>query len=236
MTPYTEDNRILPTNRQNSQEGKTCYIARPSIENHNKRMNKRTSIVGILALIGLVASRPVAPGADTYKIDPAHSNIGFTVTHLVINTVRGKFNEFMGTLELDGNALQGAQGTIQAKSIDTGIERRDNHLRSADFFEVQKYPTITFQSKRVEKKGEEAVLVGDFTMHGVTRELALPATVKGPIKDPWGNSRIGLQARAKLNRKDYGLKYNQALETGGLVVADEVELDLNVEAVKAAAK
>jgi polyisoprenoid-binding protein YceI len=199
-------------------------------------MNKRTSTVAILALIGLVASRPVAPAADTYKIDPAHSNIGFTVTHLVINTVRGKFDEFAGTVELEGSALQGAQGTIQAKSIDTGIERRDNHLRSADFFEVAKYPTITFQSKRVEKKGEDAVLVGDFTMHGVTRELALPATVKGPIKDPWGNSRIGLQARAKLNRKDYGLKYNQALETGGLVVADEVELDLNVEAVKAAAK
>ncbi len=171
--------------------------------------------------------------AETYTIDPVHSSVGFGVTHMVINTVHGKFNEFSGTIGLEGNAVKEATGTIQAKSVDTGIEKRDNHLRSPDFFDVAKFPTISFQSKRAEKQGADTVLVGDFTMHGVTKEISLPVTVKGPIKDSWGNSRIGLQARTKLNRKDYGLKYNQALETGGLVVGDEVELEINAEATKA---
>jgi polyisoprenoid-binding protein YceI len=179
----------------------------------------------------------VAPGlvrsADTYKIDPAHSTVGFSVTHMVINTVHGKFKEFEGTIGVDNNSVSEAQGTIQAKSIDTGIDRRDNHLRSPDFFDAPKYPTITFQSKRTEKKDGQTVLIGDFTMHGVTKELALPVTLKGPIKDPWGNSRIGLEGKTKVNRRNYGLKYNQALETGGLVVADEIEIEINAEAVKA---
>lgn len=186
-------------------------------------------------LILLVLTAP-AWAADTYKIDPAHSTVGFSVSHMVINTVHGKFKQFEGTVDVDNNAIQAAQGTIQAKSIDTANDRRDGHLRTPDFFDAEKYPTITFQSKRAEKKDSETVLIGDFTMHGVTKELALPVTLKGPIKDPWGNSRIGLQAKTKLNRRDYGLKYNQALESGGLVVGDEVELEINAEAVKAAAK
>ena len=185
------------------------------------------------AVVCLVLTAASLRAADTYTIDPAHSNVGFGVTHLVINTVHGKFTEFSGTVAVEGSEVKQATGTIQAKSIDTGIERRDTHLKSADFFEVAKFPTITFQSKRAEKKGGETILVGDFTMHGVTKELALPVTLKGPIKDPWGKSRIGLQARTKLNRKDYGLKYNQAMETGGLVVGDEIELEINAEAVKA---
>ena len=186
--------------------------------------------IGILC-IALLSTKLTA--AETYTIDPAHSSVGFGVTHMVINTVHGKFNDFSGSIGLDGAAIKEATGTIQAKSIDTGIERRDNHLRSADFFDVAKFPTITFQSKRAEKQGTETVLVGDFTMHGVTKELSLPVTLKGPIKDSWGNSRIGLQGRAKLNRRDYGLKYSQALESGGLVVGDEIELEINAEAVKA---
>jgi polyisoprenoid-binding protein YceI len=152
---------------------------------------------------------------------------------MVINTVHGKFNEFTGSVSLEGDQLKGATGTIQSKTIDTGIERRDNHLRSPDFFDAAKFPTITFQSKRTEKQGNETLLIGDFTMHGVTKEISFPVTIKGPIKDPWGNARIGLQARTKVDRRDYGLKYNQALEAGGLVVANEVELEINAEAVKA---
>lgn len=188
----------------------------------------------ILFSVLLAAANPDAVrAADTYKIDPAHSTVGFSVTHMVINTIHGKFKEFDGSVVVDNNSVQEAQGTIQAKSIDTGIDRRDNHLRSPDFFDATKYPTITFQSKRAEKKDGQTVLIGDFTMHGVTKELALPVTLKGPIKDPWGNSRIGLEGKAKLNRQDYGLKYNQALETGGLVVANEIEIEINAEAVKA---
>jgi polyisoprenoid-binding protein YceI len=174
-----------------------------------------------------------ARAADTYNIDPVHSSVGFSVTHMVINNVKGKFNEFTGTVVVDNGAIQEAKGTIQTKSVDTGVERRDGDLRSANFFDVEKFPTITFQSKRVEKKGGETLLVGDFTMHGVTKELSLPAKLAGPIKDPFGGTRIGLQAKTKLNRRDYGLIYGKVLETGGLVVGDEVEIEINAEATKA---
>lgn len=186
-----------------------------------------------LAVASFALSCSAARAADTYNIDPMHSTVGFAVTHMVINTVHGKFNEFSGVLTLEDGVLKQATGAIQAKSVDTGVERRDNDLKSPNFFDAAKFPTITFQSKRAETQGGQTVLVGDFTMHGVTKELSLPVTVKGPIKDPWGNQRIGVQARTKLNRKDYGLKYNQALETGGLVVGDEVDLEINAEAVKA---
>ena len=182
----------------------------------------------ILAKTGLAA--------DTYNIDPVHSYVGFSVSHLVISNVKGKFNEFSGQILLEGSALKEAKGTIQTKSVDTGNSRRDDDLRSPSFFDVAKYPTITFESKRVDKKGDRTVLVGDYTMHGVTKELSLPIKLKGPVKDPWGNTRIGLQASAKLSRKDYGMTYNKALETGGLVVGDEVEIEINAEATKAAAK
>ncbi len=195
---------------------------------------KRTSSVSLCLVLALAAN--AAWAADTYNIDNAHSSVGFAVTHMVISTVKGKFNEFSGSLSLDGSAIQGAKGTIQVKSIDTGIEKRDNHLRSPDFFDAATYPTITFQSKRVEKKGDETVVYGDFTMHGVTKELALPIKMKGPIKDPWGNARIGIEAKAKVNRKDFGLKWNQVLESGGVMVGEEVEIEINGEAVKAAAK
>jgi polyisoprenoid-binding protein YceI len=190
---------------------------------------KLSALCVLSILLGLAFA---APAADTYKIDPAHSTVGFSVKHMVINKVKGKFTDFTGTLVLDSNAIQEAKGTIQTKSVDTGIGQRDTHLCSPDFFDVSKYPTITFTTKRVEKHGEDTVLVGDYTMHGVTKELSLPATLSGPIKDPMGSTRIGLEARAKLNRKDYGLTYSKALETGGMIVGDEIEIEINAEAVK----
>jgi polyisoprenoid-binding protein YceI len=132
-----------------------CYVPRLLTETEMNITNTTTSTLALIAAFGLVAAPATAPAADTYKIDPARSNVGFTVTHLVTNTVRGKFNEFTGAVELDGNALQGPQETIPAKSFDTGIERRDNHLRSPDFSQAAKYPVIAFQSKRVEKKDED---------------------------------------------------------------------------------
>ena len=192
-------------------------------------MKLRTILTAPLLPLLLLGS---ARAADTYSIDPAHSSVAFAVKHMVINNVKGKFNEFNGTVVVDNNVIQEAKGTIQAKSIDTGIAKRDEHLRSPDFFDAAKYPTITFVSKRVEKRGDDTVLIGDYTMHGVTKELALPVTLSGPIKDPMGHTRIGLEAKTKLSRKEYGLKYNQALETGGLVVGDEVQLEINAEAVK----
>ncbi len=192
---------------------------------------KRTTAV--IAALGLLTAGSGARAAETFNIDPVHSTIGFSVVHLVINTVHGKFTEFNGALEVDGNALQSAKGTIQTKSVDTGVAARDKDLRSANFFDVEKYPSITFQSKRVEKRGSETVIVGDFTMHGVTKELTLPAKLSGPITDPWGNKRVGLHAETKINRKEYGLTYSKALETGGLVVGDEIGIEINAEATRA---
>src|SRR5436190_5160166 len=171
--------------------------------------------------------------ADTYKVDPAHTSVTFSVTHLGINSVKGKFKEFEGTLVLDGDALKEANGTIQVKSVDTGVEKRDDHLRTADFFDAAKYPTITFKTKRVEKGGSgQPVLIADFTMRGVTKEMRLPAKMSKPTKDPWGGVRVGLEGKTKLNRKDYGINYHEVLETGAMAVGEEVELEINAEAIK----
>jgi polyisoprenoid-binding protein YceI len=122
------------------------------------------------------------------------------------------------------------------QSVDTGVEKRDNHLRTADFFDAAKYPTITFKTRRVEKGGSgQLVLTADFTMRGVTKELRLPAKMSKPTKDPWGGVRVGLEAKTKLNRKDYGINYNELLETGAMAVGEEVELEINTEAVKVTA-
>jgi polyisoprenoid-binding protein YceI len=174
-----------------------------------------------------------ANAADTYKIDPVHSHVGFSVTHLVINEVKGKFTDFAGTIVLDGKQVKEAKGTIQAKSLDTGNAMRDKDLRSANFFDVEKYPNITFETTNVENKDGDQVLVGKYTMHGVTKEISLPAKISGPVKDPWGNERIGLHAKTKINRKDYGMTYNKTLETGGLLVGDVVEIEISAEATKA---
>jgi polyisoprenoid-binding protein YceI len=191
------------------------------------------SIVSILLACAFAGT---IQAADTYKIDPAHTTVGFSISHMVINDVKGRFKEFEGTVVVDaddGNAIKEARAVIQTKSIDTDIAKRDDHLRSADFFDAAKYPTITFESTKVEKKSKEQVLTGKFTMHGVTKEISLPVTVKGPIKDPWGNTRIALKARTSLNRKDYGLTWNQVLEAGGLLVGEDVEIEINAEAVMA---
>jgi polyisoprenoid-binding protein YceI len=171
--------------------------------------------------------------ADTYNLDPNHSAVGFSVSHLVINNVHGKFNEFTGTVVVDNNAIKEAKGTVAVKSIDTGIAKRDAHLRTPDFFDAEKFPNITFVSKRAEKKGDETVLIGDFTMHGLTKEIALPVKLNGPVTDPWGGTRIGLHAKTKLSRKEFGISYNATSKTGSAVVGDEIEIEINAEAVKA---
>ena len=172
--------------------------------------------------------------ADTYKIDPAHTSITFSVRHLGINNVKGRFKDFAGTVVLEGKAIKEANGTIQAASIDTEVQQRDDHLRSPDFFDTDKHPTITFKLKRAEQSGVQAVLLADFTMRGVTKEIRLPVKVTGPVKDQTGEIRIGLRAKAKLNRKDYGIAFSQALETGVAVVGEEVEIEIDAEAIKQA--
>lgn len=183
----------------------------------------------VVVLLGTTAL-----GLDTYKVDPAHSSVGFAIDHMVINTVHGRFRQFDGSITVDpenGNALKEAGATIQAKSIDTDIAKRDDHLRSADFFDVEKFPTITFEGKQVKKEGNDQILVGKFTMHGVTKEVPLPFKLKGPIQ-AMGGTRLALAVNAKLNRKDYGLTWNKVIEAGGLVVGEEVTIQIDAEFVK----
>jgi polyisoprenoid-binding protein YceI len=192
-------------------------------------MKTRNLFIILAAVLGLQMS---ARAADSYTIDPAHTRVGFSVPHLGITHVKGRFREFNGSLVLEGDALKEATATIQVQSVDTGVAQRDNHLRTADFFDATNYPTITFKTKEVENSGKQLTLVGDFTMRGVTKEIRLPVSLSKPIKDPWGKMRVGLEGRMKLNRKDYGLRYNQLLETGIPAVGDDVELEITAEAVK----
>jgi polyisoprenoid-binding protein YceI len=191
------------------------------------------TIIGLTTAALLAFS--CANAADNYKIDPAHTSVGFSVRHMGVSNVKGHFDDFTGSLVLGNGSIQEASGTIQVKSVNTGMEKRDNHLRTADFFDAVKYPLITFKSKRVEKSGEQTVLIADFTMRGVTKELRLPVTLSGPVKDPMGNTRIGLEAKTTVNRKDYGIQFNALMETGGLMVGEEVALEINAEATKDAA-
>jgi polyisoprenoid-binding protein YceI len=187
--------------------------------------------------VAKVAYAPI-PGGD-YKIDPAHSIIGFAIRHLEINWVEGRFKDFNGTIRYDESDVtkSSVEFTAKVESIDTGVAQRDNHLRTADFFEVAKYPEMTFKSTRVERKGKGSyVLYGDLTLKGVTKEVSLPFTITGAIKDPWGNTRFGINAQTKINRRDYGITYGKALENGGIDVGNEVTIGLQLEAVKPAPK
>jgi polyisoprenoid-binding protein YceI len=171
---------------------------------------------------------------QTYAIDPTHSRLGFVVRHLGFSKVRGSFEQFEGVVRLapgDLSTLE-AEATVQATSITTNEPKRDAHLRSADFFEVETFPTITFTSTEVrDVSGTEFTLVGEFSMHGVTKTIELAGEYLGEGGDPWGGTRVAFEARTKVNRKEYGLNWNVALEAGGFLVSEDVELVLEVQAV-----
>jgi polyisoprenoid-binding protein YceI len=173
----------------------------------------------------------------TWQIDPSHSTIGFSVKHMMIATVRGRFERFQGTLEVGDDGEVHVTGVIEAASIDTNEPQRDEHLRSADFFEVTTYPEISFQSTSVQPLGGRRLrIVGDLTIHGATREVVLEAEFLGAAADPWGNERLALEARGEVSRKDFGLTWNQALETGGVLVGDKIKIALDLSTVLAAQK
>jgi len=170
---------------------------------------------------------------QTFEVDPSHASIGFKIEHLVISKVKGEFRDFTATLVLDDEGLLSqASSNIKVTSIDTGITKRDDHLRSADFFDVNEYPEISFKSKGIRQSGGNNVLVGDLTIHGVTKEVELPYKIKGPVKGPTGETRIGFEASTVINRKDYGLTWNKTLEAGGVIVGEELELLIDLEAIK----
>ena len=189
-----------------------------------------------LIVLVVVIAAPIAASADTWQIDPGHSTVGFTVRHMTISSVRGQFDKFTGTITSKGSdpASVSIDVTIDTASIDTRSSDRDADLKSANFLDVAKYPTMTFKSKKIEAAGTgKWKVVGDLTLHSVTREVTL--AVEGPtapIKDPWGNTRAGASATTKISRKNFGLTWNKAIEAGGAVVGDEVSVSIDVEAIK----
>jgi polyisoprenoid-binding protein YceI len=174
----------------------------------------------------------------TWNLDPAHSTAEFKVKHMMISWVKGKFTGLSGALTLHetDHSYSSVEATIDVSSIDTGADQRDGHLKSADFFDAEQFPTLSFKSTTIEPKGKgELSVTGELTMHGVTKTVTFGVEeLSEPAKDPWGNQRIGLVATTKVNRKDFGLSWNASLETGGVLVGEDVTITLDVQFIKAA--
>jgi polyisoprenoid-binding protein YceI len=176
-------------------------------------------------------------GTSTWQIDPNHSLVEFSAKHLMITTVKGRFTTVSGTIEVDEQNPDRSrvEAEIAAATLVTGAEQRDQHLRSPDFLDVEKFPTISFRSKRIQgtskNPGDEFRVTGDLTIHGTTREVTLDAVYEGTGKDPWGGERVSFSATTKIDRRDFGLTWNQALETGGLLVGNDIKISLEVQAV-----
>lgn len=199
------------------------------------KLHSRKHFAAAAAAVGIFALAGSGLGQSTYNIDASHSSAQFSVRHMMVSNVRGEFAKLSGSVIYDpaNPAATKIEAAIDANSITTRSEKRDAHLRSADFFDTAKYPAITFQSKRAWKADGVLQVEGTLTMRGVTRDVVL--RIDGPTpeqKDPGGNARIGATATTKLNRKDWGLVWNKALESGGVVVSDEVAITIDIEAVK----
>jgi len=197
------------------------------------RMKKTIVVLGLLIGFSVQA---LANGVEVYRIDKAHSTVGFSVKHLMITNVRGEFGDFDATVEYspENLAASSVKATIKTTSIDTRNEKRDNHLRSPDFFEVEQFPEMSFTSKAFKKSADGRITVqGELTLHGITRDVTLD--VEGPtpfIKDGRGNTRMGLVATTRLNRTDFGLNWNMVLEAGGLTVGEEVTVTLDLSLIQ----
>jgi polyisoprenoid-binding protein YceI len=194
----------------------------------------RPSIRSLALVLGLVV--PTLGHAATWEVDPVHSTVGFAIRHMMISTVRGHFRTFTATATGDPAAPTAATivATIDATTIDTANEKRDTHLKTADFLDVEKFPTIAFTSKKIESAGQGKVKVtGDLTLHGVTKQVVVD--VEGPtptIKDPMGNTKAGAHATARINRKDFGIVWNKAMDGGGIMLGEEIDISIDIEAVK----
>jgi polyisoprenoid-binding protein YceI len=190
-----------------------------------------------LAIALFIAAAPAVAHAADYDIDPSHSAASFTVKHMMISNVRGELSGLKGTVSWTKPDFSDAKidVTIDATTIDTREPNRDKHLKSPDFFDVAKFPTLSFKSTKVTKQGDKVKIAGDLTMHGVTKPVTFEGTAPTKeMKDPWGNVRVAATATTKVNRKDYGLNWNKALEAGGVLVGDEVTIEISLELIKKA--
>ena len=184
----------------------------------------------------IFATTEVWAATERYNVDPDHTIIGFSVAHMVVSKTTGRFKDYTGFIEMDPDAktVKAIEAVIQTASLDTNHGKRDTHLRSPDFFNVEKYPTMTFKMKAYEKVGDNQYMAkGDLTLLGVTKEVALNGTFNGLVpKDPMGNTRAGFTAHGKISRQDFGMKWNKMLDNGGLVVGDDVDINLEIEVIK----
>ena len=198
---------------------------------------RRTWMQSIAMTCLLFSLFPLGAEAETarWDIDPDHSVIEFRVTHMVISKTSGRFTDYRGFVDMDANAktLKAIEATINTESINTNQDKRDAHLRNADFLDTKQFPTMTYTMKTYQKEGDTYKVIGNFTLRGVTKEITLTGTLNGVTKDPWGNMRAGFSADGTLNRKDFGMVWNKTLDNGGLVVGDEVQIHLDIECIKA---
>lgn len=199
--------------------------------------NRTGRAVAMLCLGASALLNAAYTSAETarYDVDPDHSIVEFKVAHMVISKTTGHFKDYTGFIEMDPDAgtVKSIEATIKTASVTTNQEKRDTHLRNPDFFDVEKYPTMVYKMKTYKKSGDGYTAIGDLTLHGVTKEMTLTGNMNGVTKDPWGNTRAGFTAEGKVNRKDFGMVWNKALDSGGLVVGDEVLIKLDIECIKA---
>ena len=200
-------------------------------------IKKSKIILGVLLLlcISLMAGAGIS-GAEMarYDVDPDHSSIEFSVAHMVVSKTKGRFTDYKGFVEMDpeGLKIKEIEAVINTASVTTMHEKRDGHIKNEDFFNVEKYPTMTYKMKYSRKEGDNIIAIGDLTMLGVTREVTLTGKFNGLVKDPGGNTRAGFTAEGKLNRKDFGMNWSKLLDSGGMVVGDDITLKLEIECIK----
>lgn len=197
----------------------------------------KTSMGVLLLLFVFMMAGTGISGAEMarYNVDPDHSTIEFSVAHMVISKTTGRFTDYKGFVEMDSDGLKikAIETVINTASINTNHEKRDGHLKNEDFFNVEKYPTMTYKMKYSRKEGDNIIAIGDLTMLGVTREVTLTGKFNGLVKDPYGNTRAGFTAEGKLNRKDFGMNWSKLLDGGGFVVGEDISIRLEIECIKA---
>jgi len=199
-----------------------------------RMMMKWAAFAGLVGCLSGGVSATATAEMTKWNLDKDHTTLGFEVVHMVVSKTQGKFTEYSGTVEMDADKqeFKTLEAVIQTASVTTDHQKRDDHLRSADFFDVKTFPTMTYKMKSYTKSGDQYTAIGDFTLLGVTKELTLVGTFNGMAQDPWGNTRAGFTAEGTLNRKDFGMKFSKLLDNGGLMVGDEVKLKLEIEVIK----
>jgi polyisoprenoid-binding protein YceI len=216
--------------RKSTYRRAACSASYAIVQEEN--MRTKTILATLTAVVAVLAGG--ASADNQYTFDKAHSSIEFAVKHMVISNVKGTFDDFDGVIKYDPDNIENSsvEVSIKVASVNTKNQKRDDHLRSADFFDVEQHPEITFKSSKIKKTGDGFAAVGTLTIRGVSKEVELPFALNGPITNPWGKSVVGIEIDYELNRHHYGVKWNQTLDSGGVVVGDDVKIEINLEAIK----